>query len=109
MPQIKFKYYWTDLVEAWLRAVVRDWFGFLPNEWYSFTKYWIDTLPDEDREFIKFVFGEEFYYSSDGTACYPSETKSHFAKREWLHNLEKKFAIDAGLIMEWHSSEKSHK
>lgn len=106
MPQIKFKYYWTDLVETWLRAVVRGWFNFLPSEWYGFTKYWIETLPEEDRVFIQFVFSEEYYYTSDGVACYPSDTKNHFAKREWLHTLEKKFAIDAGLILDWHSNEK---
>lgn len=109
MGTIRFKYFWTDLVETWLRAVVRNWYGFLPNEWYSFTKYWIDTLPEEDRKFIQFVFSEEYYYSSDGVACYPSDKKTHFAKREWLHNLEKKFAIDAGLITDQPNGKKVHK
>ena len=109
MGMIRFKYFWTDLVETWLRAVVRDWLGFLPNEWYSFTKYWIDTLPEEDREFIQFVFSEEYYYSSDGVACYQSGEKTHFAKREWLHTLEKKFAIDAGLITDQTNVKKAHK
>lgn len=109
MGMIRFKYFWTDLAETWLRAVVRNWLGFLPNEWYSFTKYWIDTLPEEDRAFIQFVFSEEYYYSSDGVACYPSDKKTHFAKREWLHSLEKKFAIDAGLITDQTNVKKAHK
>lgn len=92
-------YIYTALVELYLRATVRKW-ATIPNEWYNFTLMWLEFLPDEDRKFLEFVFSEDFYYSADGVACYQSETESHFEKRERLHRLERKFAIDGGLIIE---------
>lgn len=108
MGQIKFKMFYTELVEAYLRAVVRNWKKYLTTEWWEFTTNWIENLSEEDRDFIKFVFSEEYYYSSDGVACYPSD-KLYFVKRRWLFSLEKKFAIDAGLITDQINDDKAHK
>lgn len=109
MGQIKFKWFYTELVEAFMRAVVRNRKKYLTTEWWEFTVNWIENLSEEDRDFIQFVFSEEYYYSSDGVACYSSDKKTYFSKREWLFSIEKKFAIDAGLIADQTESENSKK
>lgn len=109
MGQIKFKWFYTELVEAFMRAVVRNRKKYLTTEWWEFTVNWVENLSEEDRDFIQFVFSEEYYYSSDGVACYSSDKKTYFSKREWLFSLEKKFAIDAGLIADQTNDDKAHK
>jgi len=96
---------YTGLVELYLRATIRNWKKYIPKEWYEFATMWLELLSDEDRKFLEFVFGKDFYYSADGVACYQSETESHFEKRERLYRLEQKFAIDGGLIIEKENKE----
>lgn len=97
MGRIYFRQYYTPLVEEYLRAVVRKRKpNFVPISWYEFTVNWIKALPDCDREFIEFVFHPDYYNSYVGVSCYSKERFSLNFRR--LHNLERRYAIDGGLL-----------
>ena len=99
MGRIYFRQYYTPVVERYLRAVVCNWkSNFVPISWYEFTANWIKALPDCDREFIEFVFHPDYYNSYVGVSCYSKERFSLNFRR--LYNLERRYAIDAGLLDE---------
>ena len=105
MARLYFRQYYTSIVEQYIRAVVRKYRkGAIPHEWYKFTTYWIDTLSDEDKKFIQFVFSYIFRNTDSGLNDFPS-SESLTAKRKRLDRLEMKFAIDAELIPERSNSD----
>lgn len=99
MAQIRFIWYYTQLVEHYLRMAVRyekvskD----TPQDWFHFTKAWIEMQSKDDKELICFVFGKQFFNTIEGLYCYERETPM-YKKRERLAVLERQFAIDGGLI-----------
>ena len=101
MGKIKFKRYFTNLVEHFFRLAVRykSASESTPQKWYDFTRNWIDNLSEEDRDFIYFVFDYQFYDTSEGLYCFKSD-EIMYNKRERLALLELRFAIDAGLYAE---------
>lgn len=106
MGRIYFRQFYTLFVEYCLKVVVRKWYKHdLTDEWYKFTTYYLDNiLSEEDRNFIRFVFDERFYNTTEGLVCYePSE--DYEIKRRRLFALERNFAIAGGLVDE---SEKSN-
>lgn len=99
MERIYFRQYYTPVVEQYLRAVVRKWKpNSIPSSWYKFTVSWLDFLSKEDKEFIQFVFHPDYYNSYVGVSCYPYEQFLLNFRR--LYNLERRYAIDAGLLDE---------
>lgn len=95
------KHIYTNLIELYLRAVIRNWHrNQIPDEWHKFTLAWLYRQTETDRDFLYFVFSEDYFHSVDGVACYPSESESYFDKCERLHRLEKQYAIDSGLILD---------
>lgn len=98
MGRIYFRQYYTPLVEEYLRTVVRKRkLNFIPIKWRKFTTNWIEHLSDEDRNFIKFVFHADHYNSYVGVLSYcPQE--QFLLKYRRLYDLERQFAIDAGLL-----------
>ncbi len=98
MGRIYFRQYYTPVVERYLRAVVcKCSSNFIPISWYEFTANWIKKLADYDREFIEFVFHHDHYNSYVGVSCYSKEQFSLNFRR--LYNLERQYAIDAGLLV----------
>lgn len=101
MSRIQFNAYYTPLVEHYFRMAVRyervD--RNTPQDWFQFTKMWIDMQSNENKELINFVFGKQFFNTIEGLYCYESGTP-FFQKRLRLATLEKQFAIDGGLIDE---------
>ena len=99
MAQIRFIWYYTQLVEHYLRMAVRydrvD--KNTPRDWFQFTKTWVEMQSNEDKELIYFVFGKQFFNTIEGLYCYERDTPM-FKKRERLAVLERQFAIDGGLI-----------
>lgn len=99
MGQIKFIWYYTQLVEHYLRMAVRydrvD--KNTPKDWFNFSKAWIDMQSESDKKLIRFVFGKQFFNTIEGLYCFDSDTPM-FAKRERLAAIERQFAIDGGLI-----------
>ena len=103
MSSIRFKWYYTSLVEHFMRLAVRYREATSPTSqhWLSFTQSWIKEQSAEDRNFIHFVFAYRFRNTEDGLrqfAC--KEPMPFLVKREWLARLEKQFALDAGLYEE---------
>lgn len=100
MGQIKFKRYYTELVEHYFRTAVRykklDCKGRTPTQWFVFTKSWIDKQSEEDKDFITFVFGKDFFKTVDGLNNFNSD-EDMYMKRCRLASLETQFAIDSGL------------
>lgn len=99
MTQIRTKWYYTDLVEHFLRMAVR--YNVVSNprsqQWIDDTKQWLKTLPGEDKAFIQYVFDKQFFKTSNGLyAVNPSE--SMLSKRRRLEELERDFAIKTGII-----------
>lgn len=101
MGRIRFKRFYTDIVEHYLRMAVRHHFvkGSVPQEWHSITTKWIEGLSEEDREFIRFVFDRKHYNSFEGCSCFQNGEVYDF-KLNKLALLEKQFAIDTGLYFE---------
>ena len=101
MAQIRLVMYYTQLVEHYLRMAVRyktvdrD----TPQDWFKFSKAWIEKLPTDDKKLIYFVFDKQFFKTIEGLYCYEKETPMYF-KRERLAALERQFAIEGGLIGE---------
>lgn len=100
MGRIFFKQFYTTFVEQCFHVVVRKWAHTgLPRKWYEFSTNWIADLSEEDRAFIYFVFGSDFYSTTEGLSCYnPSE--DYGIKRKRLYELERRFAVAGGLIDE---------
>jgi len=99
MGRIRFKQYYTEVVEHFLRLSVRytKVSRNTPLDWFTFTNTWIEMQSEEDKEFIRFVFDRRYFSTLEGLACFESDTELSF-KRERLALLEKQYAIDAGLI-----------
>lgn len=102
MGRIKTRWFYTELVEHYLRMAVR--YKTVSNassqHWFDITKDWIDRLSDEDKQFIRFVFDKRFYRTIEGLCCFDNNRDLYF-KRVWLAELEKKFALEAGFISEY--------
>ena len=99
MGQIKTRWFYTELVEHYLRMAVRyeTVSKASSQHWFDITKDWIANLSDKDKQFIRFVFDEKFYNTTEGLACFePSE--DYDVKRKRLYDIERRFAIDGGLI-----------
>ncbi len=99
MEHIKIRWFYTELVEHYLRMAVR--YNVVSKassqEWFDTTKEWIDSLSDNDREFIRFVFDKQFFSTTEGLYCY-QRNENMYVKRERLAELEKAFALKSGLI-----------
>lgn len=99
MGRIYFRQFYTTFVEFCFCAIVRQWKQTpITDSWHKSTKYWLDNnLSEEDKLFIRFVFDEKFYNTTEGLACFePSE--DYDVKRKRLYDIERRFAIDCGLI-----------
>lgn len=107
----KFKFYrvYTNLVEHYLRQAVR--YEHVGKEkaqdWHKFTKTWLSFLPDEDREFLQFVFSIDFHRTDFALYEYVGKGNEELPKpanydlnRNKLYELERQFAVHAGLIGE---------
>lgn len=101
MGQIKFRWFYTELVEHYFRMAVRykTVSKVSSQYWFDITKSWIDRLSDEDKQFIRFVFDKQFFNTAEGLYCYQS-TDGMYVKRVRLAELERQFALETGLIGE---------
>lgn len=99
MGQIKFKTFYTDLVEHYLRMAVRyrTVSKSSSQKWFDITKNWIETLSDEDKKLIMFVFDKKFFTTTEGLYCFSGKVEMLLARRRLL-DLEKEFALKTGLI-----------
>ena len=101
MRRIKTRWFYTELVEHYLRMSVR--FETVSRassqHWFDITKGWINRLSDEDKQFIRFVFDKQFFSTAEGLYCYQCKDNM-FLKRVRLAELEKDFALKCGLIGE---------
>lgn len=90
MGRIRLRNYYTELVEHYFRMAVRynNVAKDTSQKWYDFTVFWIEGLSDEDKKFIQFVFGKQFFATSEGLYCYKSD-EIMYSKRERLALLEK--------------------
>lgn len=106
MGRIKFRWFYTDVVEHYFRMAVRyeTVSKSSSQHWFDITKDWIEKLSDEDKCFIRFVFDKQFYSTSEGLYCYQC-ADNMYVKRIRLAELEKKFAIKCGLIDEQETGE----
>lgn len=103
MGSIRLKWYYTELVEHYLRMAVRHTkvSEATSNKWFVFTRKWIEKQSPEDKDFICFVFAYQFRKTIDGLNSFVcKEPTPLMAKRERLSKLEKQFAIDSGLYEE---------
>ena len=120
MGRIAFKRFYTELVEHYLRMGVRyeRVQGDTTKEWFRFTKSWLDSQTEEDKDFLTFIFGRDYHNPVEGMYCY-RRTEEERAQRaeQWrtkpvycktlmseykhkLYELERRFAIDSELISE---------
>lgn len=94
-----YREHYTELVEHFFRMAVR--YSSVdkqtPSDWFKFTQMWIDMQSEEDKVFIRFVFDYQFYKTSDGLYRYKCNSTMR-EKRERLSAIEKRFAVDGGLI-----------
>lgn len=99
MGRIKLRWFYTELVEHYLRMAVRYKTVSKSSSqyWYDKTQNWINQLSEKDNQFIRFVFDKQFFYTSEGLYCYQCEDDM-YAKRVHLTELEKDFALKRGLI-----------
>lgn len=106
MGQIKTRWFYTELVEHYLRMAVRykTVSKASTQHWFDITTDWINELSDEDKQFIRFVFDKQFYSTSEGLYCYQGMSDM-YAKRIRLAELEKDFALISGLIGEDNTGE----
>ena len=91
MGRILFKQFYTTFVEQCFHVVVRKWAHTgLPRKWYEFSTNWIAGLSEEDRAFIHFVFGSDFYSTTEGLSCYnPSEDYGIKRKEECAYEVQR--------------------
>ena len=99
MGQIKTRWFYTELVEHYLRMAVRYEVVSKASSQrlFDITKDWIANLSDKDKEFIRFVFDKQFYSTSEGLYCYQCKDDM-FLKRVRLAELEKDLALKCELI-----------
>lgn len=94
-----YREHYTELVEHFFRMAVR--YSSVdkqtPSDWFKFTQMWIDMQSEEDKVFIRFVFDYQFYKTSDGLYRYKCNSTMR-EKWERLSAIEKRFAVDGGLI-----------
>lgn len=94
-----YREHYTELVEHFFRMAVR--YSSVdkqtPSDWFKFTQMWIDMQSEEDKAFIRFVFDYQFYKTNDGLYRYKCNSTMG-EKRERLSAIEKRFAVDGGLI-----------
>jgi len=116
MGRIRFRRFYTDIVEHYLRMAVRHRFvnGTVPQEWHKFTTEWIERLSDEDKEFIRFVFDKSNFNSFEGVSRYhrgiEAEGNANYElKLDKLMKLEKQFAIEAGFYTQTLEANESNK
>lgn len=91
--------HYADLVEHYFRMAVRhkEVKQSSDFDWFLFTSFWIDSLSDKDKQFIRSVFAYERLTTKDGLYQYKNgETMSEKGSR--LAAIEKRFAIDSELI-----------
>lgn len=109
MGRIRFYMVYTDLVEHYLRLGVRYEKArhYQCEDWHKFTKEWLSTLDTEDNLFLNFIFGSRFRRTDFGLYEYVHPGNERLEKevnyefnRQKLFGLERKFAVDAGLINE---------
>ena len=94
MGQIKTRWFYTELVEHYLRMAVRYEVVSKASSqrWFDITKDWIANLSDKDKEFIRFVFDKQFFSTAEGLYCYQCKDNM-FLKRVRLAELEKDFGL----------------
>lgn len=110
MGRIKLRWFYTDLVEHYLRMVVRykTVSKASSQHWFDLTTDWIKRLSEKDKYFIRFVFDKQFYNTPEGLYCYQSKDDI-YVKRIRLAELEKDFALKCGLIGEYNTDENALK
>ena len=91
--------HYADLVEHYFRMAVRhkEVKQTTDFDWFLFTSFWIDGLSEEDKHFIQSVFAREYFTTKDGLYHYRNG-KTVSEKGSRLAAIEKRFAIDSGLI-----------
>lgn len=101
MGRIKLRWFFTDLVEHYLRMAVRykTVSKASSQHWFTITRDWIAGLSEKDKHFIRFVFDRRFYSTAEGLYSYQNGDDMH-TKRSYLAELEKDFAVKCGLIGE---------
>ena len=106
MGQIKTRWFYTELVEHYLRMAVRyeTVSKASSQHWFDITKDWIANLSDKDKQFIRFVFDRQFYSTAEGLYCYQCKDDM-YVKRIRLSELEKDFALKSGLIDNYNTGE----
>lgn len=98
MGRIYFRQYYTPLVEQYLKTIVRNSkLKTIPVKWRRFTSNWIEQLSEKDKDFVRFVFRADHYNSYVGVLSYCPE-EQFLLKYRKLFDLERQFAIDAGLL-----------
>ena len=99
MGLIETRWFYTELVEHYLRMAVRyETVSKSSQYWFDITKDWIANLSDKDKEFIRFVFDKQFLSTAEGLRCYQCNDGMR-VKRIRLTELEKDFASECGLIV----------
>lgn len=109
MGRIRFFQVYTTLVEHYLKQAIR--FEYVgedrAKEWHSFTKKWLGMIPEEDNDFLCFVFQQRYFRRDFGLYDFVAPDHKELDKQvnydmnfKRLFELEKKFALDAGLIGE---------
>lgn len=112
MGRISFRRFYTETVEHFFRMAIRNDSvkGDTPLDWFLFTKSWLGTQEESDREFLEFIFRKDFRTPMEGIYCYLHEKDD--LNRLWLHDyqieeakkrlteLERAFAIAGELITE---------
>lgn len=101
MGRIRFRWFYTELCEHFLRMAVRykTVSKASSQHWFTISRDWIAGLSEKDKRFIRFVFDRQFYSTAEGLYCYQNGDDMH-TKRSHLAELEKDFAIKCGLIDE---------
>lgn len=97
MPQIEFRQYYTTLVEHYFRLAVRSprIKDRVSEMWQAVTLQWLNTLSNEDKEFIQQVFKYENRTTRDGLLSYGGDYRINRAR---LYALEKAFAVYTRII-----------
>ena len=109
MGRIRFFQVYTSLVEYYLKEAIR--FEHVgegrAQEWHNFTRKWLDMIPKEDYDFLCFVFQQRYFRRDFGLYDFVAPEHKELDKQvnydmnfKRLYELEKKFALGAGLIGE---------
>lgn len=101
MARIFYKAHYTELVEHFFRMATRHdrvKAGTSASSWFDFTNNWLSMQSEEDQQFIRGVFGDSSLETTDEALYRFRIHKTMKEKRIMLANMEKRFAIDSGLI-----------